>query len=188
MIPPELLKSKSLFSLLYKIDQDLCERTRARGCPFAGVRCIAPTTSASLAAAPLILKRLLRFALACAAAVPGCRRRVLPPSVRFWGRRVYWAPVFYWSRPFARAQNPSITLERLKGLCGVWRSTVKRWQRYFRDIFAQSIGYRRLSRAPDAADCTRAAAGSFAGTILPHRRCRPRRRWSTCLQTLALGP
>ena len=23
----------------------------------------------------------------------GCRRRVLPPSVLFWGRRVYWAAV-----------------------------------------------------------------------------------------------
>jgi hypothetical protein len=43
-----------------------------------------------------------------------------------------------------RQGNPVFTLERLKALCGVWRSTVNRWQKYFRDIFAQSIGYRRL--------------------------------------------
>jgi hypothetical protein len=44
-----------------------------------------------------------------------------------------------------QGQNPALTLERLKGLCGVWRSTVKRWQRYFLELFPQSIGYRRLS-------------------------------------------
>lgn len=84
----------------------------------------------------------VRLSLCCGRA--GCRRRVLPPSVRFWGRRVYWAPVVLLVTALRTAQNPSITLERLKGLCGVWRSTVKRWQRYFRDIFPQSIGYRRL--------------------------------------------
>ena len=33
----------------------------------------------------------LRYSLCCGR--EGCRRRVMPPSVRFWGRRVYWAPV-----------------------------------------------------------------------------------------------
>ena len=87
MIPLEVLKSQSLFSLLYMIDRDLCERTRAKNCPFAGVHCIAPITSESLAVALLIYKRHLRFDSACAVAVPDARRRVLPPSVRFWDRR-----------------------------------------------------------------------------------------------------
>jgi hypothetical protein len=70
MIPPEVLNSKSLFSLLYKIDQDFAERTKAKRCPFAGVRCITLITSESLEAAPRIFKRHLKFDSACAAVVP----------------------------------------------------------------------------------------------------------------------
>jgi hypothetical protein len=69
MIPPEILHRKSLFSRLHKIDQDLAEQTRARRCPFAGGRCITPTTHESLEAVPLVFQRLLSFGLACAAAV-----------------------------------------------------------------------------------------------------------------------
>ena len=36
MIPAEILQRKSLFALLYKIDFDLAETTRAKPCPFAG--------------------------------------------------------------------------------------------------------------------------------------------------------
>jgi hypothetical protein len=68
----------------------------------------------------------------------------LPPSVRFWQRRVYWAPVLLLVSALRQGQNPDITLERLKGLCGVWRTTVKRWLRYFKELFALSANYRRL--------------------------------------------
>jgi len=68
MIPPEILNSKSLFSLLHKIDLELAERTRAQRCPIAGDRCIMPTIRESLGAALLILMRSLRTVIACAAA------------------------------------------------------------------------------------------------------------------------
>jgi hypothetical protein len=69
MIPPDILNSKSLISLLHKIDLELAERTKARRCPFAGGRCIMPTIRESLGAALLILMRYLRFVIACAAGV-----------------------------------------------------------------------------------------------------------------------
>jgi hypothetical protein len=69
----------------------------------------------------------------------------LPPSLRFWQRRVYFAPVVLLVSALRQGQNPDITLERLKGLCGVWRSTVKRWLRYFKELFAHSVNFRRLS-------------------------------------------
>ncbi len=68
MILPEVIQSKSLFSLLYQIDKDLCEQMRVRRCPIAGGRFIAPITSESLVVAPVVLARLSWFALACAAA------------------------------------------------------------------------------------------------------------------------
>ena len=136
MILPEVIQRKSLFSLLYKIDQDLCEQSRVRGCPIAGGRYIVPTTSESLEVDPLICARLMKCASACAAVVPDaddgyCRRRF-----DFGRVGVYWAPVMLIVSALRQGQNPDITLERLKGLCGVWRSTVKRWQRYFCKLFS----------------------------------------------------
>lgn len=100
MIPPDTLYRKSLFSRLYKIDKDLCEQIRAKGCPIAGVRCIAPTTSESLGVGPLIFARLLRFASACAAAhlvaADGyCRHRCGSGSAGSTGRRwCCWSVLF----------------------------------------------------------------------------------------------
>ena len=126
-----------------------------------------------------------RFSLCCGQ--PGCRRRVLPPSVRFWGRRVYWAPVLLLVSALRQGRNPVFTLERLKGLCGVWRSTVNRWQRYFRDLFAQSIRYRRLSGHL----ISQIASDQLPAALLA-RFCQtcadPQTALVTCLQTLARGP
>jgi hypothetical protein len=102
MILPEVIQPKSLFSLLYEIDQHLCEQTRAGKCPIAGVRCIAPTTGESLAAGPLIFARHMRFASACAVAglVAGagyCRHRCGSGHAGSTGRR--WC---CWSAPFGR--------------------------------------------------------------------------------------
>jgi len=86
-----------------------------------------------------------------------------------------------------QGQKPAITFERLKALCGVWRSTVKRWQRYFRDLFTQSVRYRRLSGhllppiAPDR------LPGALLARFYPG--CGdPETTLISCLKTLALGP
>ena len=94
MIPPDILNSKSLFSLLHKIDLELAEQTRARRCPFAGGRCIMRTIGESLGAALLILMRHLRFVIACAAAVKGVgavfsHHRFDSGSVGYIGRLFY---------------------------------------------------------------------------------------------------
>ena len=118
MIQPEVLRRKSLFSLLYKIDLDLCEQTRTRGCPIAGVRCIAPTTSESLGVGPLIFARLLRFASACAAvhldAGAGyCRRRFGSGSAGSTGHR--WC---CWSVPFGRDKIRTSPLSGSRAFAG----------------------------------------------------------------------
>ncbi len=105
MILPEVLKRKSLFSLLYVIDQDLAERTKANRCPFAGVHCITPITSESLGVGPQNLKRRLRFDLACAAVVPAavavcCHPRFVFGIVGYTGRRFCC-----WSAPFVRDKS-----------------------------------------------------------------------------------
>lgn len=85
----------------------------------------------------------VRFSLCCGS--EGCRRRTMPPSVRFWGRRVYWAPVVLLAIALRQGKNPAVTLERLKGLCRVWRSTVNRWRDYFLKIFPKEWNNHPLS-------------------------------------------
>jgi len=110
---------------------------------------------------------------------------VLPPSVRFWDRRVYWAPVLLLVSALRQGQKPVITLERLKALCGVCRLTVKRWEDYFRELFVQDLRYRRLSGRlfppvnPD--QLPRALLSRFAPDGSDAEL-------ANCLRVLALGP
>jgi hypothetical protein len=113
---------------------------------------------------------------------------VLPPSVRFWDRRVYWAPVLLLVSALRQGQKPVITLERLKALCGVCRLTVKRWEHYFRKLFTESIRYRRLSGRLlppiDPGQLPSALLSRFAPThCVP-----PEAALANCLRALALGP
>jgi hypothetical protein len=85
----------------------------------------------------------VRLSLCCGRI--GCRRRVLPPSVLFWGRRVYWAAVFLVVVALRQGRTRGYTVERLKALFGVSRPTLARWMRYFREVFPHSQPWRRLS-------------------------------------------
>ncbi|MGD9247976.1 MAG: hypothetical protein PVI60_08460 [Desulfobacteraceae bacterium] len=100
---------------------------------------------------------------------------------------MYWAPVVLLISALRQGKNPAVTLERLKGLCGVWRSTVKRWQHYFRQFFHQQECYRRLSgllTPPIHPDQLPAAlvARFYSGSSEPEAAL------VNCLRTLALGP
>lgn len=127
MIPPEILNHKSLFSLLYRIDLDLAEQTRAHGCPSVGVRCIAPTTCASLEVGPWIWKRYLRFASVYAAGdqvavVGSCRHRFGSGAGGSTGRRCYC-----WLAPFGKAtRSLPLSDSRPFSGCGDPPSTVGR--------------------------------------------------------------
>lgn len=86
-----------------------------------------------------------------------------------------------------QGRNPDATLEKLKAFCGVWRSTLKRWQRYFRELFPSSVAWRRLSGRliPPIAvdDLPRALLARF------YRACgHAEAALVQCLQLFALGP
>ena len=70
---------------------------------------------------------------------------MLPPSVLFWGRRVYWSSVLLVVTALRQGRDRGYTVERLKALFGVTRPTLTRWLSYFRQIFPCSQLWRRLS-------------------------------------------
>ncbi len=127
----------------------------------------------------------LRYSLCCGR--DGCRRRVLPPSVRFWQRRVYWAPVLFIATALRQGRHPDRTLEQLKGLFGPWRSTVNHWKQYFQELFSQTINYRRLAGRLippiHSSHLPRALLVRFESATAD-----PETALVNCLRTLALGP
>jgi hypothetical protein len=74
----------------------------------------------------------------------GCRRRVLPPSVLFWGRRVYWGAVVLVVTALREGRVTGLTAQRIQTLFGVTRLTLARWLAYFRDCFPQTPTWQRL--------------------------------------------
>ncbi|MBI5440258.1 MAG: hypothetical protein HY900_03495 [Deltaproteobacteria bacterium] len=85
----------------------------------------------------------VRLSLCCGR--EGCRRRTLPPSVLFWGRRVYWAAVVLVATALRQGRVEGVTARRLQELFGVTRPTLRRWVAHFRELFPQSRASRWLS-------------------------------------------
>lgn len=123
----------------------------------------------------------IRLSLCCGK--QGCRRRVLPPSVLFWGRRVYWVSVLLVVTALRQGRDRGYTVEKLKALFGVTRPTLTRWLSYFREVFPFSQAWRRLSgrlMPPVAEDqLPRGLIERFVQT-----RGDPERGLTACLQSL----
>ena len=90
---PELIQKVSLFYLLHRIDIDLAKQLQQGRCPY----CNGPLHHSNYERKPrggpenIPDEYLVRQSLCCGR--PDCRRRTLPPSCLFMGRRVYWGCV-----------------------------------------------------------------------------------------------
>jgi hypothetical protein len=81
------------FTMLAEIDEEIAVGVAASGCPVCGGplhrgNYLRKPRGGRIAADQV---EAIRFSLCCGQR--GCRRRALPPSVRFLGRRVYWEAV-----------------------------------------------------------------------------------------------
>ena len=72
----------------------------------------------------------LRHSLCCGR--EGCRRRALPPSLRFLGRRVYLEAVVVLASVFAQTMA---TVRAAVSASGVPRRTLRRWGTWWREVF-----------------------------------------------------
>ena len=141
---PELVQKASLFSLLHRIDMELAREHRKGGCPY----CEGPLQQANYLRKPrggpddIPEDYLIRLSLCCGR--EGCRRRSLPPSTRFMGRRVYWSCVILVAVTLRQDRADGVSANKLKKLFGVTRQTIKRWVAYFREVFPCSAAWQRL--------------------------------------------
>lgn len=140
----ELLQKSSLFSLLHRIDVDLASQCRLKGCPF----CDGPLYQANYERKPrggpvdLPDEYLFRQSLCCGR--DGCRRRCLPASCLFMGRRVYFGVVVVVVMALRQNRPDGASVSQLKAMFGISKKTLIRWITYFREEFPLSTQWQQL--------------------------------------------
>lgn len=145
-----ILSNARVWAMLKRIDAAEAERSRSAGCP----HCSGALHSATYLRKPHGLSPALRsdarrHSLCCAT----CRRRVLPPSVRFFGRRFRVAPLFLAVSALLLAGGAR--LEEIGRKWGIPALTLRRWRRWWQETFTGTRPWRwkqgELAVAPDEA-------------------------------------
>lgn len=139
----EVLRDARFFELLLRIDREESERVRHARCPYCG----GPLHDGHFArkARGILLGRAelpegfdVRFDWCCGK----CRRRTLPESVRFLGRKVYLAVVVAVAT-VVEGGSDGDARRLLRRQLGVSSNTLARWRRWWRELtgsaFWQSI-------------------------------------------------
>ena len=124
--------------LLKKMDEELAREVCQEGCFYCGSQ----LDPASYPRSPMGLPSQFRdqyderLSFCC----KRCRKRTTPPSVRFFGRRWFPAPIFILISVLALGINER-RLSQVKHHFGmvVSESTWKRWRRWWRKSFGQTL-------------------------------------------------
>ena len=132
------LAQGKLRELLEEYDLETLEKARQGRCPFCGEALHRGDYTRKPNGGPSHWNR--RYSLCCGS--EGCRRRVTPASVRFFGRRVYVAPFFL----LVSALNHGLTAARvgwLSEILGVDRHTLTRWRQWWLENFVRSAFWKQ---------------------------------------------
>jgi len=154
------LQKVILFRLLHRIDIDLANLVKQARCPF----CNGPLHHSNYMRKPrggpkkIPDEYLIRFSLCCGN--EGCRRRCLPPSCLFMGRRVYFGCVILVILTLQQNRPNGASARKLQQILGISRQTLKRWIEYFREEFPVTTKWQRLrGRVASSIDNRRLPSG-----------------------------
>ncbi len=144
MIARELHDGGSFWSFLLSIDEDLAECARREACSCGGrLHCANYPRAPRSGLDYLPEEYRCRFSFCCDR--DGCRKRVTPPSVRFLGRKVYLGVVVILITAMRQGPTPRRVRE-LSSVFGVDRSTIARWQAFWRD-YVPRTPFWKMARA-----------------------------------------
>lgn len=174
-----LLRDSSFFASLLQLDQDLAAEVRQAGCPCGGV-----LHSAHYPRKPrggpeeLGAEHGLRLSFCCC--VEGCRRRQTPPSLRFLGRKVFFA-VWVLLLPVLRDGPTRQRLQRLEEVFVVSRRTLLRWRRWWREAVPDSRFWQarqgHFARPVAVAELPDSLLEAFRPQAPPHEQVLAALRW-----------
>jgi len=131
------LADQELFQLLEKVDADIIEEARSKGCLLCGGRLHRGDYERKPRGGP---QWETRFSLCCAE--EGCRKRHTPPSVRFLGRKVYAGLVVVLVSAMSLGLKPQ-RVQCLREALGVDRRTLEHWRQWWLVNFVQSSFWRQ---------------------------------------------
>jgi hypothetical protein len=162
-----LLEDSRFQDLLLKLDADLAASVRRAGCGCGGVLHSAHYERKPRGGpAGLAPENAVRFSFCCA--TEGCRRRTQPASLRFLGRKVYFAVVVLLV-PVLREGLSAKRHERLGGVFPVSVRTVRRWRRFWRETFVASRTWRaargRFARPVSEVGLPLSLLEAFSGVV-----------------------
>ncbi len=130
-----LLKDSRFIELLLKLDAVTAAEAKGTGCSCGGRLHRANYERKARGGPAVGPECAIRLSFCCA--TEGCRRRSTPPSLRFLGRKVFFAVVVLLVPVLRDGPTP----ERLSRLCkefSVSSRTVRRWCRFWREVFVTS--------------------------------------------------
>jgi hypothetical protein len=163
----KFLFNSTFHKILIAIDRELAEGICQQGCPCGG-----SLHQSNYPRSPFGLSAELRFAYQqrFSFCCNDCRRRTTPPSVRFFGRRWYPAPVLILISVLMLSIN-EYRLTQIKRHFGITmsESTWKRWRRWWRDSFVETAFWKQarglIPEPRGSATIIRHMLISFQGTI-----------------------
>ncbi len=123
-------------SRLIAIDQEIAAQVKESRCPTCGGRLDRadyPRKPRGGLIAEAGETHVRRISLCCAQ--EGCRKRVTPPAVRFFGRKVYLGVSFLVSS-LRELATPSASM--IRSTTGIPPRTVRRWADWWKDCFSRS--------------------------------------------------
>ena len=132
-----VLLNASLYEFLYRVDCDLAKQTQGDRCPHCGGPLHQDNYPRKPRGAGCRLGPEYQQRLSFCCARKGCRRRALPPSVRFLGRKVYLGVVIVLCTAMQHGVNASRG-QQLAEQLGVPRQTLLRWRTYWQQVFVQT--------------------------------------------------
>jgi hypothetical protein len=135
------LADEKVRELFEKYDLEMLEKARQGRCPFCGGSLHRGDYARKPNGGPAQWDK--RYSLCCAS--DGCRRRLTPASVRFFGRRAYVAPFFLLVSALNHGLTPA-RVGRLSAIFGVDRHTLARWRQWWLENFVGSAFWKE-SRA-----------------------------------------
>jgi hypothetical protein len=131
-----LLQEVRFYVRLQQIDDQLAAEARVAGCRCGG-RLHSARYPRKPRGGPGEIAAAFRSRHSFCCAREGCRRRVTPPSVRFFGRRVFFGPVFVVTSGLRGALSV-LQWKRLREQVGVSLRTLKRWAAWWQRDFPGS--------------------------------------------------
>ena len=132
----DLVLDEEFFSSLTQLDGEMARQVAASGCRWCGGRLHQANYRRKPRGGLLAMAGeafTIRHSLCCGA--EGCRKRSLPPSLRFFGRRVYLEVVVLLACMVAQLMS---SLGEACAATGVPRWTLRRWSEWWREAFVRS--------------------------------------------------